>query len=107
MPEPRIIPVELAELLRSGAAVEVLDVREAAELAICSLAGARHTPMSEFPEHAAAMDRDADYIVVCHHGMRSARVAEWMRTQGFTRVRDLVGGVDAWALEVDPSMARY
>jgi rhodanese-related sulfurtransferase len=54
-----------------------------------------------------SLDRDAELVVYCHHGMRSAAAATWLRDQGFTRVRNLVGGIDHWSLEVDPSLRRY
>lgn len=85
----------------------LLDVREAWEIEQCSLPGIRHIPMQQVPEHVAAMDRDAETVVICHHGMRSMQVAMFLERQGFSAVFNLVGGVAAWADEVDPSMSRY
>lgn len=85
----------------------VLDVRESAELEIASLPGSLHLPLSNFHASVKVLDRHADYVVVCHHGIRSADAATFMIQQGFTRVANLLGGIDAWACEVDPSMPRY
>ena len=85
----------------------VLDVREEDELTIASLPQALHLPLHEFQSSIKALDRDVDYVVVCHHGIRSAEAASFMLRQGFTRVFNLLGGIDAWACDVDPSMSRY
>ena len=53
------------------------------------------------------LDRNAEIFVLCHHGMRSAHVADYLAEQGFTRVGNVTGGIDAWALMVDPSVPRY
>ena len=85
----------------------VLDVREEAELEIARLPDTLHLPLGDFPSSVKALDRDADYVVICHHGIRSAEAAQFMVQQGFIRVANLLGGIDAWACEVDPSMSRY
>ena len=54
-----------------------------------------------------SLSRDAEIVVYCHHGMRSAAAAEWLRDQGFAKVRNLEGGVDRWSIEVDSTQRRY
>ena len=85
----------------------VLDVREPQELAIVRFPGALEIPMHDVPGRLAELDRDAEIFVLCHHGMRSASVAGFLADQGFTRVGNVTGGIDAWALLVDPSLPRY
>jgi adenylyltransferase/sulfurtransferase len=71
------------------------------------LADARLIPLNSLPGVVHTLERDADIVVYCHHGMRSAAAVEWLRDQGFARVRNLVGGIDRWSLDIDPTMRRY
>jgi rhodanese-related sulfurtransferase len=84
-----------------------LDVREHSELAICRIDGALHIPMSEVPERHEALPRDAPLVVLCHHGMRSLNVVQYLETKGFQNAINLAGGIHAWAVEVDPEMKQY
>jgi rhodanese-related sulfurtransferase len=84
-----------------------LDVREHSELAICRIEGALHIPMGEVPERHEALPRDAPLIVLCHHGMRSLNVVQYLETKGFQNAINLEGGIHAWALDVDPEMKQY
>lgn len=88
-------------------ATVLLDVREATELAICSVPAARHIPMGQIPANLDQLPRDRDILVMCHHGVRSLRVTYFLRQHGFDRVANVAGGIDAWAEQVDPGMARY
>lgn len=104
-----IAPRELAAW-RADAAREppvVVDVREAWEHARCQLPGSRLLPLQTVPANAASLPRDRDLVLVCHHGGRSLRAAQWLEQHGFARLHNLTGGVDRWALDVDPSMPRY
>src|SRR5689334_18726400 len=85
----------------------VLDVREPQEIAIARFPGALEIPMQSVPSRIDELDQSAEIFVLCHHGMRSAHVAEYLAEQGFTRVGNVSGGIDAWALQVDPSVPRY
>ncbi|PAW67557.1 MAG: molybdenum cofactor biosynthesis protein MoeB [Opitutia bacterium Tous-C1TDCM] len=85
----------------------LLDVREPYELAICRLPDARAIPLREIPDHIGDLPRDQHLLVLCHHGSRSLRVTEYLRDQGFAAVTNIAGGIDAWAQEIDPSLARY
>ena len=64
-------------------------------------------PMAEVPKRLAELDPQAETVVICHHGGRSMQVAIFLEKQGFTRVHNLAGGLDAWARSVDPSMPTY
>lgn len=94
-----------AQQVRDGALL--LDVREPFEIAICQIPGCRHIPMRQIPESLGELPRDQPILVLCHAGMRSMRVTQYLRAQGFTQVSNVAGGIDAWAAEIDPSMARY
>ncbi len=85
----------------------LLDVREAWELDRCCLAGSLHMPMNQVPARVGELGADREIVVICHHGGRSAAVANWLAQRGFPGVHNLSGGVDAWARLVDPSMPRY
>lgn len=84
-----------------------LDVREAPELAICYIEGALHIAMSELTSQLAAIPKDRPVIVLCHHGMRSRQVIQFLQSQGYDNLLNLKGGIHAWAQEVDPEMNSY
>ncbi|MHB1951021.1 MAG: rhodanese-like domain-containing protein [Acidiferrobacteraceae bacterium] len=98
---------ELKERLAVEKPPLVLDVREPWEYALCQLPGSRHIPMREVPGRLGELSRDDEIVLVCHHGMRSQQVAMFLARQGFSRLYNLRGGVDAWAREIDPGMAVY
>lgn len=85
----------------------LLDVREPWELEKCPLGGALSMPMRSVPARFRELDRDAEVVVVCHHGARSYQVAMFLEQQGYTEVFNLYGGVAAWAQQVDPTMPTY
>ncbi len=98
---------ELAERMARGERPLLLDVREKDEHAICHLPGSLLIPMSELPLRLAELDPDVETIVYCHHGVRSAHVIAHLQAQGFERLTNLRGGIDAWSREVDPCVRRY
>lgn len=102
-----ISTIDLAARLGAGDALVVLDVREPWEFDLASLANSTLVPLSTLPTAINRLDREAEYVVLCHHGMRSEMAANWMRSQGFPRVLNLLGGIDAWSLEVDANIPRY
>jgi len=85
----------------------VVDVREPWEFAHCRIDGAISMPLSQLPARLAELPATQDVILVCHHGSRSQQAALFLARNGFPRVFNLRGGVEAWALEVDPAMPRY
>lgn len=104
---PELTPGQVAEWLGRPDAPDLLDVREPYEHRIASLPGARLVPLATLPGALPSLDRDRPVVVYCHHGMRSASAADFLRRQGFRRVWNLAGGIERWSLEVDPEVARY
>ncbi len=100
---------ELKEKRDRGDDFVLLDVREAEELAIASIPGANHVPLGELPMRVADLSNwmEQEIICMCHHGMRSARAQQILQSAGFTQVRNLTGGIHAWSVTVDPSVAQY
>jgi rhodanese-related sulfurtransferase len=94
-------------LAAGGEAPVILDVREGWELKICSLPNILHIPMGQIPTRLEELDPARETVVVCHHGVRSLRVAHFLESRGFSKLYNLQGGVDAWAREIDPAMHTY
>jgi rhodanese-related sulfurtransferase len=101
-----ISPHELKTRLDRRDPVVLLDVREAWETALCRLENATHIPIEEIEFRTAELEPGDEIVVYCHHGVRSAAVAEFLRGQGFKAV-NLAGGLDQWARSIDPRMKRY
>lgn len=85
----------------------LLDVREPWEFQTCHIPGSVLIPMQSIPSRLQELEEDGPVVCICHHGMRSMSVAAWLERNGLTQVINLVGGVDAWAKQVDPAMPRY
>jgi rhodanese-related sulfurtransferase len=103
-----LAPQELARRLKSRPGEMVLlDVREALEREQASLEPSVHIPMQEVPWRLEELPKDRTIVVFCHTGGRSALVAGFLDQQGYGRVANLRGGIDAWSREVDPSVPRY
>jgi rhodanese-related sulfurtransferase len=102
-----ITPLELKCHLETGARPLLLDVRETDEVAICRLGGALHVPMGDVPARLHELDPDREIVVYCHHGQRSASVVAFLERHDFANVANLRGGIERWALEIDPTTPRY
>jgi adenylyltransferase/sulfurtransferase len=87
----------------------LVDCRERDEWEIARLPAARLVPLSEFAERigATATDPDQPCIVYCHHGMRSLRATQWLRSRGHARTFSMRGGIHAWSEQIDPSVPTY
>ncbi len=116
MTVPEISPRELAERLARGERLTLLDVREAWERTLVKLdfPGEVHLPMSALAAGGEPLLRDVlpgaarpPLVVVCHHGIRSARVVAWLLSLGWSEVFSLAGGLEAYARQVDASIGRY
>lgn len=100
---------DLAEWLADSARArpQLIDVREPGEFEHCHIEGAKLIPMQSVPARLGEIEPGGAVVLICHHGNRSQRVAQFLERQGYARVSNLVGGVAAWARDVDPSMPTY
>ena len=86
----------------------LVDVRTEPERAVAVIQPSLHIGLDRFIERAPAeIPMDRDVVVYCHVGARSAQAAVWMKASGWSRVRSLAGGIDAWSALVDPEIPRY
>lgn len=108
-PPLEITVAQAAAALRDAKPPLLLDCRTPEEHATARIAGAVLIPMQELADRVGELaGRESDAIIVhCHHGMRSLRVARWLRDRGFTRSQSMKGGIEAWSDEVDPDVPKY
>ena len=85
----------------------LLDVREQWEWDKCHFDEAKLLPMGQIMANIDTFDKSAELVIICHHGIRSMQVARYFESIGFTNVINLKGGIDAWAKNIDSSMALY
>jgi rhodanese-related sulfurtransferase len=103
-----VAPQELKGMLASQCELFLLDVREPWETSAVGFPGAHVMPMGEVPARVFnELDPEGRIVVICHHGVRSLNVANWLRNQGFEQAQSLRGGIDAWSRDVDPAVTRY
>ena len=107
MPVPDLPPQQLKRRLDAGEPLRLLDVREPWECAIARLPGSVNIPLGEITSRWQELDAESEIIVVCKAGSRSRRVAQFLSAQGFGRVANLSGGIDAWTRDIDPSLPSY
>jgi rhodanese-related sulfurtransferase len=105
----QIAPAELAAWLADASrpAPLMLDVREHWEWDTARITGATLIPMREVPARIGELDRSREVVAICHHGGRSQQVATFLEKNGFSKVHNLAGGVDAWSRTVDPAVPQY
>lgn len=109
---PEISVHDLAVRLENkDATLQLIDVREPDEVAIARVEGFEVLPLSQYaewsPTIATRFDPGAETLVMCHHGMRSWQMCQWLQSQGFTNVKNIAGGIDAYSTFVDPDVPRY
>ncbi|MEC8345274.1 MAG: rhodanese-like domain-containing protein, partial [Planctomycetota bacterium] len=107
---PMQIDVDSASrLLTEDESVLLLDVRELAEYETVHLPNSLLIPTSEFMEKIQQLKgiENQRILVICHHGVRSQGAATWMRANGFEQAQSISGGIDAWAVQLDPGLTRY
>jgi rhodanese-related sulfurtransferase len=97
---------QLKTRLENGEEVFLLDVREPFEHEIANLKG-QLVPLGELPARLDELDKEQEIVVYCHHGNRSRYAAEFLQNQGFRSVKNLTGGIEAWATEIDLAMPHY
>jgi rhodanese-related sulfurtransferase len=85
----------------------VLDVREPWEIETAAVDGALCIPLGQLTGRIGEVPKDRPVAAMCHHGARSGQATAWLRSQGYTNVMNLVGGIDAWSRLVDPAVPRY
>jgi rhodanese-related sulfurtransferase len=104
-----ITPREVKRRLDAGEQLRLIDVREPREYQTARLDGAELIPMRDIPAALARLDDPdgAPLIVICHHGVRSLQVVNWLREQGVAGCQSMTGGIERWSREIDPSVPRY
>lgn len=113
IPVPQEMDVQtLGQRLQTEAEqLQLIDVREPWEVETASIPGFENLPLSESTSWVSTihdrLDATVETIVMCHHGMRSAQMCQWLCGQGFANVKNVAGGIDAYAVMVDPSIPRY
>lgn len=85
----------------------LIDVREPWEFGIARLEEAKLLPLGQIHEWSQTLDKNASYVIMCHHGSRSAMACQLLQRAGFKNVRNLDGGIHQWSFAVDPKIARY
>ena len=111
-PFSEITVEELAKRLENNEEpLQLIDVREPQEIAISRLDGFVNLPLSEYEQWnqqvPVRFDAHAETLVLCHHGIRSAQMCQWLVSQGFTNVKNITGGISAYSILVDPSVPQY
>ena len=107
MNEGEIDANEVKAKLDRGDDFVLIDVREPHEYQICNIPGAKLIPLGEVPQRLSELDPNADIVVHCKSGMRSAKACRFLKQAGFQHVRNMKGGILAWSDKVDPSVPKY
>ena len=100
-------PTELKAKRDRGDDFLLIDVREPNEFDLCRIPGARLVPLNTIPQHMGELDPDAEIVLQCRSGRRSADALYFLQANGFTNLWNLKGGILAWADEVDPTITKY
>jgi rhodanese-related sulfurtransferase len=103
---------QLAQYLANADSdLQLIDVREPQEVAIAKIDGFVNLPLSEYEQWSgnisSRFDANAETFVLCHHGIRSAQMCQWLVVQGFTNVKNITGGIAAYSTMIDPSIPQY
>ena len=97
--------LELKKMLKYKEVI-LLDVREPYEIEICNVKGSLFIPMNEIPQNIDQLDKEKRYAVMCHSGVRSLYVSNYLNSLGYSTL-NVIGGIDRWAKDVDKNMKRY
>ena len=103
---PQITVTELKRRIEAGEDLFILDVREPFEYQIANIGG-KLIPQNEVPQRLGEIDRDREIIVHCKGGVRSQRIAEFLKQSGYSEVVNVAGGILAWSSEVDATLPKY
>jgi adenylyltransferase/sulfurtransferase len=104
---PTITVEEFETRRKNGSAPPLIDVRDRHEFDIVQIPGSRLLPLGDQPSRLHELDSAETYVLSCHHGTRSVQAYHLLRKAGFAHLQVLGGGVDSWALKIDPSLPRY
>jgi rhodanese-related sulfurtransferase len=107
MAAPAIAVEDLKDKRDRGEVLTLVDVREPHEWAISDLPGSIKIPLGTLPNRFAELPQDAEIVVYCRTGGRSANAVQFLRQRGYSNVFNLDGGINRWAEQIDPNMARY
>jgi rhodanese-related sulfurtransferase len=107
LPFKQARPTEIKQRLAAGEPLRLIDVREWNEYDIAHIEEAALQPMSEIETWWQELPRDEELVIMCHHGGRSAQVCVALQRAGFEHLTNMIGGIDAWSAEVDPTVPRY
>ena len=105
--EMEITVKELKRLIDSGTQVRLVDVREQYEYNFCHIEGSTLIPIGQIWARVNELNPESEYVFYCHVGERSAWAVNFLRQRGFKKVKNLKGGIDQWAVEIDHSTPRY
>ncbi|HKI77912.1 MAG TPA: rhodanese-like domain-containing protein [Ignavibacteriaceae bacterium] len=103
----QLSPKEVKNILERGENIRIIDVREEWEYETAKIENSELMPLSAFNEHITKLNPEDNLVISCHHGNRSYRVCAYLVQNGFKRVSNLDGGINAWSQEVDPSIPVY
>jgi len=98
---------ELKARMEKGDKIFLLDVREPHEYAMAKIEGSSLIPLGQLPSSLNQLDRNSEIVAYCHKGMRSADAVGFLLQQGFPNVKNLIGGIEAWSIEIDHGVPRY
>jgi len=98
---------QLKEYIDNDTSLVLLDVRETWEYEICHINSSINIAMTDIPSALQEIDSEKAIVVICHHGMRSFQVAQYLESEGFNDIMNLEGGITSWATTIDQSMPQY
>jgi len=103
----QITPLQLQQKRAQQPDLKILDVREPHEFEFAHIVDSILIPLSLIPLKIEELDRNEDFVVLCHHGVRSMMACQFLAKEGFEKLYNLAGGIDAWSLECDSTVPRY
>jgi rhodanese-related sulfurtransferase len=98
---------EIKKKLDEGNSLIILDVREHWEFQVAKIAGSVLIPLGQLEKRKEELDQEAEIVCLCHMGVRSFKAMKFLQSCGFKNVKNMAGGIEAWSLNVDPSIPRY
>jgi len=106
MEDIQITPKKLQAIINSPQPIPIIDIREDWEREIAYIPNSKHIALSILPDNLEELPKDQNFAVVCHHGIRSLKTVLWLRQHGY-EAYNLIGGINSWSEEIDPSVPKY